>query len=899
MHTSFIRCDRMTRRFTGESRRVAMHAVGALLLLISLSAHAGVLDRVQNFDIPSESLQRALLDFGHQSELQVILRATPLRRTRTRALAGRYTVKQALTMLLNRFGLTYVLARHVLSVVPANAATRVIPVNSATPMRAHPPLTLDVRNTSTKMAQSTRKAQRPNRVPPSLRQVVVTGTHISGIEPQTEPIITITRRQIRESGYQSVQQLMDGLPENFADIGSNFGGNAQAGVDAGNLGYGAAVDLLGLGYDSSLVLVDGHRLAPSGINGAFTDISVIPLSAIKRVDVVTDGASAIYGADAIGGVVNYILRNHQRGAESSVEYGQVTTGGMKEYRATQSQGLNWKSGHALLSYEYHDATPLNVRDRPFSAAAAPGYLTPGMTLNSVYLNGTESVRSGWRLNAQALYAHRRISQLSASGTRPFFAFADTSQYSYGIGSRLRLPAAWSLRTRLSYGRNDTHLKTVDGTLSGENQLITASAVVSGGILKIPSGEIRSAVGIQGRYESLTNGFTGLYVLGRLAKSRIVDSAFFETAIPLMGRRDGGLMHQKLTLDLAGRLDHYSDFGSSANPRIGLAWEPFTGVKLRGTASSSFKAPNFYQLFGAQNAFLVNSPEPQIPLGETVPLLYITGSNPSLTAEKAKEWTVGLDISPESLPGFSGQITYYDVSFTQRIVDLNIPLFAALDQGNEYASYIFRNPNQGQLQSWLAPQYNFENLTTLPGFGPARGLPNAVAIADDRFHNVGQTRSNGVLSTISYVGQWRTINYDVNLNSAYIIRFRNKDTSTAPSYSVLSTLNHPVNFRARASMGVRRMNWGLTAFVNYINHYRDVTTGSPVPIASWTTLDMTGSYRLPRRALHWARIRLYLTCRNCLNRSPPAVRPISAYLGYDATNANPLGRFVQASIDVNW
>lgn len=863
----------------------------SLSLLFALPARAGVLDRVTRFRIQPEVLRQALLDFAKQAHVQVILGRIPHRTRRAVALAGRYTGRQAIERLLRGTGLTYAVTDHTVEVFPKTSRH----LHSADLGRDAPAKTHA--NESAARKSTAPHAKHVERTPPSLQAVVVTGTHLSGGPPPSEPIITITRRQIRESGYQSVEQLMDSLPENFNSVGSEASGS-QSEVDAGNLGFGAAVDLLGLGYDSSLVLVNGHRLAPGGINGAFTDISVIPLSAIKRIDIVTDGASAIYGADAIGGVVNYILRNHEQGGETSLEYGSVTRGGLKDYRLSQSYGLNWASGHALLAYEYHDETPLNVLDRPFSTAAAPGDLTAGMTQNSVYLSAGESLSRDWRLHQEAFYSHRRNTDIATVGAQPF-GYAETAQYSYALGSSVLLPRTWTLHARLSYGGNDTHVRTVYGSLAGDNNLSTASVVVNGPLWKLPAGEIKGAAGVQLRYASLSSLFTGLFIVANIDKHRTVDSAFLEAEFPLLSRMRQGGSVPEMTLDVAGRVDHYSDFGTSVNPKVGLAWHPMRGVKLRGTISSSFKAPNFYQLYGDQYSELVNSPEPQLSAGQTAAVLYLSGSNENLTAEKSTEWTLGLDLSPADVPGLRADLTYYHVRFKQRIVDPNIPLFAALDQGGKFSAFILRNPSANQLERLASPVYSYLNLTALPGLGPVRSALDAVAIADDRFQNIGQTRSGGILATAMYHGAVRGFRYNVGLNGAYILEFKNSNVPGAPSYSVLSTVGNPVNFRGRVTAGIHRATWGFSAFLNYVNRYRDVTLGTPVPVASWTTLNFTASYRLFGGVGHWGRARLYLSCINCLNRAPPAVRLTSSYLGYDPSNANALERFVSATVSVRW
>ncbi len=126
-------------------------------------------------------------------------------------------------------------------------------------------------------------------------------------------MITLDRTAIQNSGYANTAELMRTLPQ-------NFGGGIQPttlgtlGESTNNISSASTLNLRGLGAESTLTLIDGHRIASDGFVGGVVDVSAIPLAAVDRVEVLTDGASAIYGADAVGGVVNFILRQDYDGA---------------------------------------------------------------------------------------------------------------------------------------------------------------------------------------------------------------------------------------------------------------------------------------------------------------------------------------------------------------------------------------------------------------------------------------------------------------------------------------------------------------------------------------------------------------------------------------------------------
>src|SRR5690606_16722344 len=118
-----------------------------------------------------------------------------------------------------------------------------------------------------------------------------------------------------------------------------------------NTASGSSINLRGLGNASTLLLLNGDRPPLGGFGGVFGDISLIPASAIERIEVIADGASAIYGSDAVAGVVNVIPRLRFEGAETSLRYG-TADGDSQDVLASQILGRGWDSGHAVLAYEF-------------------------------------------------------------------------------------------------------------------------------------------------------------------------------------------------------------------------------------------------------------------------------------------------------------------------------------------------------------------------------------------------------------------------------------------------------------------------------------------------------------------------------------------------------------------
>jgi iron complex outermembrane recepter protein len=199
--------------------------------------------------------------------------------------------------------------------------------------------------------------------------IIVTGTNIRGQEVIGGQVDVLGAADIAETGRATVSELMRELPANFAGGVAN-GDNNRGGQDTSsaqsNLTGGSGVNLRGLGALSTLVLVDGRRVAASGQFGDFIDISNIPVNSIQRIDILKDGASAVYGSDAVGGVVNIITRRRIDGLNLLARIGTTTEGGGTEFQASAAWGTDWGSGHVALGYEYNRRNRVGADERDFN-----------------------------------------------------------------------------------------------------------------------------------------------------------------------------------------------------------------------------------------------------------------------------------------------------------------------------------------------------------------------------------------------------------------------------------------------------------------------------------------------------------------------------------------------------
>ena len=202
---------------------------------------------------------------------------------------------------------------------------------------------------------------------PDIR-VEVTGSNIKRIEGEGAlPVQVITRQEIEQVGIQTAIGVVERLSAN-----SSIGGLNLQGSEGGSaVGY-AAASLRGLGSARTLVLLNGRRLANTAFSGTSVDINSIPLSAIERVEVLSDGASAVYGTDAIAGVINFILRKDFTGVEAFAYYGDSDQGGgaTQRYNVTAGWGdLSRDKFNVFGSVDFNKIDPIAARQRSFSKSA--------------------------------------------------------------------------------------------------------------------------------------------------------------------------------------------------------------------------------------------------------------------------------------------------------------------------------------------------------------------------------------------------------------------------------------------------------------------------------------------------------------------------------------------------
>ncbi|PJJ98763.1 hypothetical protein CO615_06215 [Lysobacteraceae bacterium NML75-0749] len=222
------------------------------------------------------------------------------------------------------------------------------------------------------VAQSSEEASPAENVAASLDKVVVTGSRIQSPNMDTpNPISSIDREAIAYTGKTNVQEVV-------SEVGALVGSDGDNEVSNGE----SALNLRNLGPNRTLVLVDGHRFV-SGFSGtSAVDVNVIPTALIERVDVLTGGASAIYGADAVTGVVNFVLKRNFDGLAIEGQYGDAQRGDFRDQQYSLTFGRNFAEGRGNVTASY------TFGSRPLTPATARRQSSTGVHEQVNNLNGS-------------------------------------------------------------------------------------------------------------------------------------------------------------------------------------------------------------------------------------------------------------------------------------------------------------------------------------------------------------------------------------------------------------------------------------------------------------------------------------------------------------------------------
>lgn len=1016
----------------GTKRRLRAIMMASSALAIAAGGAGGALAQdsgatvageTRDFEIATQPLPGALLALAEQADLRLIAPQSLAGDRTAPALNGDYTASEALSRLLAGSGIAFEITpdrRLVLrrDAAPGGDDATLDKLPEDEDRGAEPPQGRE----NASLADDAGEEEEI----PTLEEIVVTGSHIRGAEPVGSKLMILDQEDLRRTGFSSVQQVMQSLPQNFGGGPNPVTTGLQPGVNGANVNTsnGSSINLRGLGPNATLTVINGRRVALAGA-GAFVDVSLIPLSAVKRIEVLADGASAIYGTDAVAGVTNIILNEDYQGVETRLRFGTVTDGGQREYKVSQLFGTAWDTGNVVVNYEYRDIDSLASADRDFAAsndlrpfgggdfrgersnpgnilaggqsfaipsgqdgtALEPADLVPGTrnlqneragtTLfpsqkrHSVFASARQTILPWMDVFVQGTFSRRkflsrqeaRTLTLTVPSTNPFFvdpvgglssvqvqySFFDdfgpakdegrVRDYSVTTGTRLDLFGSWQgeifgsfskqseagrvsnipNRPRLAEALADPDPSTAfnpfgDGSnTSAETleriqgfaeivdksfQLWSVEGKADGPLFRLPAGDIRLAVGSHHREErlerkSIAFEFSPTPVLtDRPDQTRDVTAVFGELLIPLLGERNGVTGAERLEVSAAVRIEDYSDFGTTTNPKVGLAYSPVRGLTLRGTYGTAFRVPRLIDLNTEENANLFFPlPDPESPSGLSNVIIR-QGNDPDLGPETARTWTAGVDFEPAVLPGLSISASYFDIDFSDRIARA-ADIFGILGQDDIFAPLIIRNPDPATAQPFLDdPELRNVVGSTEPS--------DVGAIVNFLLTNIGQTRVRGLDLTGRYETAIAIGHVALRVNASIMTDFKEAISATAPFFQRVDTLDRPVDWRLRGSLTWQHEGLSATAFINYVDNFTNDNTQPVEPISAQVTTDLTLAYKIEGSASsHWLDgLGVRLSVENLTDKDPPFVNNPRGF-GFDPANGNPQGRFIALEVIKEW
>ena len=888
--------------------------------LIALTLAAGnVAAEEQRFDIEAQPLAKALLAFNEQSGLTVAAPRDLVDNKTAPAVRGDMEPEEALDKILSGSGL---------KATELSTGAYTITLASASLGERTPPAPFRVAQTDREDAVREIDApDRQNDDDTELDTIVVTGTNIRGIAPESSPVRSFSREDIQISGAATAQDFIQTLPQNFGGGSNETNGGLPGDFGSSfNFGQGSSVNLRGLGSGSTLVLLNGRRLAPSSGLGDFVDISVIPATAIERVDVLTDGASSIYGADAVAGVVNFVLRDDYEGVETSLRYGAVTQGNLDEYRANVTGGESWDTGNALVSYEFYSRTNLSAGDRRFSQGAPlPTDLLPSQRRHSVLASASQDITPNVELSADFGYSVRDAESENTTITSGVFTQEDsqTENLNAAIGLSWKISGDWFVDLSGVYSGVNTDSKATGTTptdsmaadslsLAIESDIYTADALISGDLFSAPGGSVKVAFGGHIRTEEFSS-FNNLTDSIARAADRDVYALYGEVFIPIIGPENSLPGIERLEVNVSGRYSDFSDFGDDTNPKIGVLWSPVEDVRLRGSYSTSFNPPAL-GLAGANDATALAYPTalfnsllgltPGDPSIADVVGLDVAGTSRSLGAETSRAFTGGVDFDKSwEEHSFLVSATYFDIRFEDRIGTTPIPDNRSVFDAPNIAinspelfpegSIVF-NPPIEQINAVLASL----DAPAIPFFG-ADPLDAAFISFVGVRRNLSLSRTKGFDFNANYSFNTGQGVFSLGLDGTYLTDFERQAAVTSPVVSVLNTQFNPVDLKLRGSAGYSNDGLSVNVFVNYTDSYRADSTPDAASIDSWTTVDLNIAYdlsgKLGVRALNDMQFRV--SVQNLFDEDPPWTpsAPEIGLFGFDPANASPLNRFVSFEV----
>jgi iron complex outermembrane recepter protein len=356
----------MTNRFTLRIAALALKTASVLAISIATTSVAQAATAKQSFAIPAQNAAAALEAFGKQSGQSIIFDREALGGKQTKAINGRFSAKEALDRMLRDTGL-------VMKVVNSGAF-----VVSVGPQKAKPPKKVAVaapKPQTAAPAPDVENAESANEA--ETKEIIVTGTRLNAEFTGAAPVRKIDREKAAAGGLLETAEILRTQPQvsgprsqlRYSE-GQAFGGS-RGGAGAGS----QTIALRGLSPSQTLVLLNGRRLPAAGVEGVprSADLSLIPSGLISSVSILTDGASPVYGTDAIAGIVDVKLRQDVDRTSIYATLSQPEAGGGTVGVLSLSTGKTFDRGFIAFGGEYRISQGLELRRARVAGPRCPAF----------------------------------------------------------------------------------------------------------------------------------------------------------------------------------------------------------------------------------------------------------------------------------------------------------------------------------------------------------------------------------------------------------------------------------------------------------------------------------------------------------------------------------------------
>ena len=466
----------------------------------------------------------------------------------------------------------------------------------------------------------------------------------------------------------------------------------------------------------------------------------------------------------------------------------------------------------------------------------------------------------------------------------------------------------------------------------------------GSLFELPGGSVKAAVG--GEYIRYTiyeqvvrpnnTGPSSLDSEGLTYDwGRNIKSGFAEILVPVFGVNNAVAGLHRLDINIAGRYDDYNDVGSTSNPKFALTWDPVKGVSLRGNFARSFTAPALtstgangvtaesgYLTAAAANGVVANLQVPNTFPGAiglpgctaatpvctintpTVTGVAITGPNQNLKPETGKTWSVGLDLTPEELPGLRASATFWNVDYTGMIT-------------SPQAAFALSSPALSSLLTLYPGGATAAQIAAAAGGRSQTGAlpPNVYFIYSYQQQNALNLKADGIDTDINYIHGIGPGDFTADLAGTVKLKMLQQFGSGGEWFNILNTSGFNTTFpsnklAARLNLGYRIQGLAVNVIGNYTGSYYNWNGSAPFPLVrdalfspigggqgvkAFTTVDLHAAYNFGTTG-RLSDTEVSLTVTNLLNRDPPF---FNTAIGYDVFNANPIGRLAVLGVTKKW